>query len=147
MRKLEDFKIYVDGRSEEIQNKLFELSEKFVWESDTKRIAQYTQKPFLYIDAKGLITMGDEMNIFTEHPYTEIKADEILSMKIERKFKPFEKVLVRDDNSMIWRARFYDHCNNNGNRYKHIVTSGQTHKHCIPFKGNEHLHNTTNNPE
>lgn len=71
----------------------------------------------------------------------ELKDLKHVKNKIERKFKPFEKVLVRDDNSMIWRARFYDHCNNNGNRYKHIVTSGQTYKQCIPFKGNEHLHN------
>lgn len=55
-------------------------------------------------------------------------------------FKPFEKVLVRDTCDDIWKACFFSHIEEDSGRY---VTTYLTWKYCIPYKGNEHLLNTT----
>ena len=56
--------------------------------------------------------------------------------------KPFDKVLVRDRDTGIWRASLYSHCN----RYStyHFVTAAGAFIQCIPYEGNEHLLGTTN---
>ena len=68
----------------------------------------------------------------------------IVDIKKEHKFKPFEKVLVRDSYDDVWRASFFSHIKENDGRY---VTTCLTWKFCIPYEGNEHLLGTTNNVE
>ena len=53
------------------------------------------------------------------------------------KFKPFEKVLVRDFESNVWRANFFSHYNND-KEYKYACVYN-VWKYCILFKKNEHL--------
>ena len=69
---------------------------------------------------------------------------EIVDIKKEHQFKPFEKVLVRDSFNDVWRASFFSHIKENDRRY---VTTCVTWKFCIPYEGNEHLLGTTNNVE
>lgn len=66
------------------------------------------------------------------------------TLKKKPQFKPFEKVLVRDNESLKWRCAFYSHFEPY-NEYPH-VTSGSAYAMCIPFEGNEHLIGTTKNP-
>lgn len=66
------------------------------------------------------------------------------TLKKKSQFKPFEKVLVRDEESEKWRCAFYSHFEPNG--IFHHVTTGSAYKMCIPFEGNEHLVGTTKNP-
>lgn len=58
-------------------------------------------------------------------------------------FKPFDKVLVRDDNEADWKCDFFSNISNSG--YYHCINAGW--KQCIPYEGNEHLLGTTINPE
>lgn len=58
-------------------------------------------------------------------------------------FKPFDKVLVRDDNEADWKCDFFSNISNSG--YYHCINAGW--KQCIPYEGNEHLLGTTNKPE
>ena len=69
---------------------------------------------------------------------------EVVEIKKEHQFKPFEKVLVRDSFNDVWRASFFSHIKENDGRY---VTTCVTWKFCIPYEGNEHLLGTTNNVE
>ena len=69
---------------------------------------------------------------------------EVVDIKKEHQFKPFEKVLVRDSFNDVWRASFFSHIKENDGRY---VTTCITWKFCIPYEGNEHLLGTTNNVE
>ena len=69
---------------------------------------------------------------------------EVVEIKKEHQFKPFEKVLVRDSFDDVWRASFFSHIKENDGRY---VTTCVTWKFCIPYEGNEHLLGTTNNVE
>ena len=69
---------------------------------------------------------------------------EVVEIKKEHQFKPFEKVLVRDSYESKWRASFFS---NIGESYAKYVTTGLVWKFCIPYEGNEHLLGTTNNVE
>lgn len=69
---------------------------------------------------------------------------QIVDIKKEYQFKPFEKVLVRDSFDDVWRASFFSHIKEDDGRY---VTTCLTWKFCIPYEGNEHLLGTTNNVE
>lgn len=66
------------------------------------------------------------------------------TLKKKSQFKPFEKVLVKDNETEKWICTFYSHFEPSG-IYYHITTSG-AYKMCIPFEGNEHLVGTTKNP-
>lgn len=69
---------------------------------------------------------------------------QIVDIKKEHQFKPFEKVLVRDSYENKWRASFFSHIKEG---YAKYVTTGFVWKFCIPYEGNEHLLGTTNNVE
>ena len=58
-------------------------------------------------------------------------------VKSEYPFKPFDKVLVRDDYGQEWKINFFSH-------YKKDVTYKYSclkscYRQCIPYEGNEHL--------
>ena len=59
--------------------------------------------------------------------------------------KPFEQVLVRDDENEKWRPEMFSHYNGNSD-LKYGVCGCASFKSCIPYKGNEHLACTTNKP-
>lgn len=69
---------------------------------------------------------------------------EVVDIKKELQFKPFEKVLVRDSYDDMWRASFFSHIKEDDGRY---VTTCFTWKFCIPYEGNEHLLGTTKDVE
>lgn len=69
---------------------------------------------------------------------------QIVDIKKEHQFKPFEKVLVRDSIDDVWRASFFSHIKENDERY---VTTCVTWKFCIPYIGNESLLGTTKDVE
>ena len=69
---------------------------------------------------------------------------QIVDIKKELQFKPFEKVLVRDNYDDMWRASFFSHIKEDDGRY---VTTGLTWKFCIPYIGNESLVGTTKDVE
>ena len=61
----------------------------------------------------------------------------------EYKFKPFDKVLVRDTGQFdVWKAGLFSHCNDNG-----YSCNGAYWAECIPYEGNEHLVGTTDKPK
>ena len=63
----------------------------------------------------------------------------------ERKFEPFEKVLVRDQKADKWTVDLYGfEEKEDGYNYQCV---GGCCVYCIPYKGNEHLLGTTNNPD
>ena len=73
--------------------------------------------------------------------------DEIRSFIKEKnkpRFKPFDKVLVRDELYDIWQNNFFGCKNPKDNTFSCITGEW---KQCIPYEGNEHLLGTTENPE
>lgn len=67
------------------------------------------------------------------------------TLKKKSQFKPFEKVLIRDSESLKWRCAFYSYFEPLST-YHHVIAGQGAYIMCIPFEGNEHLVGTTNNP-
>ena len=66
------------------------------------------------------------------------------TLKKKSQFKPFEKVLVRDNETEKWRCAFYSYFEPYST-YPHVTSNG-AYAMCIPFEGNERLVDTTKNP-
>ena len=85
---LSETKVYVNGKSKEIQEKLFSLGCGWTGGDDIHGIT-YTSKPFLYIDDELNLTCGIDMTHFTKHRNREITAEEILSLDPPT-YRPFK---------------------------------------------------------
>ena len=46
--------------------------------------------------------------------------------------KPFDKVLVRDDDMKVWTCGIYSHFRNNDSDYRYVCTD-EAYKQCIPY--------------
>lgn len=66
-------------------------------------------------------------------------------VKKEHEFKPFDKVLVRDNDNELWATAFYSH--KIDGYYSYVTANSVGFKQCIPFEGNEHLVGTNNSPK
>lgn len=85
---LANTKVYVAGKSKEIQEKLFSFG--FYWCNNNKNVCR-TEKPFLFFREDKEITWSDDMNYFKKHEYREVSAEEILSIeRIEPTYRPFK---------------------------------------------------------
>ena len=60
----------------------------------------------------------------------------------EARFKPFDKVLVRNIDTTWTPALFSQYC-----KIGFRVIGGEICTYCIPYEGNEHLVGTTNKPK
>lgn len=82
-------KVYVNGKSKEIQEKLFSFG--YVWMGDQEPKIENIHRPFLYMSNAGYITCGYDMSAFKEHKYREVPVDEIISLKVtEPSYRPFK---------------------------------------------------------
>lgn len=63
---------------------------------------------------------------------------------IKQEFKPYDKVLVRDDVKDFWKTDIYLSYVENG-CYHYRCTTGH-YRLCIPYEGNEYLLGTTDSP-
>lgn len=138
-------KVYVDGRSAEIQKKLFELG--FSWVESGKEVSN-TDAPFLFMGVDGYeltITYLNNMKEFEKSTHREIKVEDIINIEVPQ-FKPFQKVLVRDNDYQKWRPQFFSHFKEENIEYPY-VGMGESFRKMIPYEGNEHLLNTTDDPD
>lgn len=67
--------------------------------------------------------------------------------KKEYEFKPFDKVLVRDGNDVVWVADIFSNYSNNS-EWKYKTVGGSSWEQCIPYnEQTAHLLGTTENYE
>ena len=99
---------------------------------------------------------ANEMLVDALKASKEPKAKEYLKrfFGIEEKpkyeFKPFDKVLVRDEDDKEWHISLFAReivDDYNGLPYKYECSNGTLWDCCIPFEGNEYLLGTDENPE
>lgn len=57
-------------------------------------------------------------------------------------FKPFDKVLVRDEEENVWYANYFSHYKENEEEYPYACIDS-SYRYCIPYENNEHLLGTT----
>ncbi len=68
---------------------------------------------------------------------------EVVDLKPKVEFKPFDKVLVRDNEDDIWEVSLFGY----KDELYYRCDNGIPWIQCIPYDGNEHLLGTTNNVE
>lgn len=76
---LANTKVYVNGKSKDIQEKLFSLGYK--WYNGDIGVC-HTEFPFLFIYKNKFLSWNDNMVYFSAHGHREISAEEILSLEI-----------------------------------------------------------------
>ena len=84
---LDNTKVYVNGKSEEIQKKLFSFG--YYWYYNKLPKVSLTESPFLFIASDG-ITYSSDMCYFNNHKNTEITAEQILSLELTEGYRPFK---------------------------------------------------------
>lgn len=72
----------------------------------------------------------------------ETKQVEDVKKEPEHEFKPFDRILVRDDDRDYWRPEFFSYKDEEGNT---CCCGGVRYITAIPYEGNEHLAMTTIN--
>lgn len=53
------------------------------------------------------------------------------------KFKPFDRVLVRDEEDDEWVPQFFSRFFDDGDTYPYQTVNGDVWAECIPYEGNE----------
>lgn len=124
-------------------------------------ISEPYAKSYIFYNVNNNKVYFDEINTSTREPDIRLATEEekqrlfkslaavgkhwnaekkvVEDIKKEHQFKPFEKVLVRDNRNEAWRAAFFSYIN----EYKRYVTTSMAWKYCIPYEGNESLLGTT----
>lgn len=64
-------------------------------------------------------------------------------VKVECLFKPFDKVLVRNEDGQVWCANYFSHYKNDTDTNYPYVCIDKRYNYCIPYEGNERLLGTT----
>lgn len=70
---------------------------------------------------------------------------QIVDLKPKCEFKPFDKVLGRNEKDDVWEADLFSHYREESQYPFRCIGFGR--KYCIPYEGNEHLLGTTDNFE
>ena len=147
--------------TEEEKEKLFDAikANGYKWNPETKTLEKVIAPKFKVGDkvAKkcnmsnpvSIIRVGNQYYYLynTDHdcevlPIAEQDDWELVLDKFDiNNLKPFDKVLVRSDNSDIWQCDFFSSYNPNCSNRFHCI--GIWSSICIPYIGNEHLLGTT----
>lgn len=96
-------------------------------------------------DGLALAKSSDKNKLFSFLIRKGYKYDKVQHNIMKQCFKPFDKVLVRDNNTDSWKADIYLGYDEN-NPFPYICTK-TNYSICIPYKDNEYLLGTTNSPE
>ena len=138
IEKLKGSKTYFE--TAEKAEKLHDLLEDlFDWHLD---IYSYVNYSHISVDEDGNWSLFDSIREFEDCDEDFLPIDEILKYEIREEenspitsFKPFDKVLVRDDDT-DWIPAFYK-CYEKGEAYPHNTMEGDSFSQCIPYEGNE----------
>lgn len=76
----------------------------------------------------------------------DAKKGQIVDLKPKVEFKPFDRVLCRDEVGREWHIDLFESVLTDDSEYNYECMVN-VWKICIPYKGNEHLLGTTNNVE
>lgn len=63
---------------------------------------------------------------------------QVEGVKKECPFKPYDKVLARDNERQVWRANYFSHYEGDDKELSYVCID-YPYRYCIPYEGNEHL--------
>jgi hypothetical protein len=99
-----------------------------------------------------VLTINQVTNYCVRASSNEVKEDcftfdEIEPYEPKHEFKPFDKVLVRDNNGEKWVPDMFRYYDDNYPKDYPYRCCANDYKQCIHYAGNEHLLGTSNNPK
>lgn len=80
-----------------------------------------------------------------ENKVWDAEKKQIVDLKPKCKFKPFDKVLGRNEKDDVWEAELFSHYREESQYPFRCI--GFARKYCIPYEGNEYLLGTKNDPK
>lgn len=92
------------------------------------------------LPAEGLVlaTPSDRNKLFSFIIRKGYKYDKKQYKLVKQEFKPFDKVLVRDEINEKWSINLFSYYEGEDQAFPYVCVSGR-YEHCIPYEGNEHL--------
>ena len=106
-----------------------------------------------YLDVNGDSTCYQVVNLLSNGKlvtWGDSDCDLIIELSEEtpkHEFKPFDKVLVRDNPTQEWVCTLLSSVKDDGDYPIYLSICNYPWIECIPYEGNEHLVGTTKNPE
>lgn len=100
----------------------------------------------LPVEGLTLATPFDKNKLFSFLNRKRYKYDKKQYKLIKQEFKPFDKVLVRNDVDRNWTISQFSYYSENDEKYPFICINNFFYSYCIPYKGNECLLGTANSP-
>lgn len=143
------------------KKKLFDAikANGYKWNAETKTLEELIEPKFKVGDRirhkyvrlanRTIISYDENIGYFTTmHDWVRIEYQndwELVPNKFDiTALKPFDKVLVRDNNAQKWVISFFSHCNGL-ETHKHSCINGSGYAQCIPYnEDTKHLIGTPN---
>ena len=98
------------------------------------------------ISSLKLASVTDRNKLFNAIIENGYKYDKEQHKLVKQEFKPFDKVLVRNNICESWKCSFFSHYQTLYGVPYLFVTTSESYKYCIPYKDNEYLLGKTINP-
>lgn len=135
--------------SEAVQRHAFELGYEG-WSVGGKEL-KHSDEPYLFIHPSriGMTTYGsrdyfikDKGALISAADFLALTPEDIQDKPKEPDFKPFDRVLARDDIEDEWHIDFFEKYDDEQDPYGNICLLSHW-RYCIPYEGNERLLGTT----
>lgn len=97
-------------------------------------------------DGLALAKSSDRNKLFSFLIRKGYKYDKEHHKLIKQEFKPFDRVLVRDDTDENWTISQFSYYDENDKKHPFICINNYYYSYCIPYEGNEYLLGTANSP-
>lgn len=103
----------------------------------------------------GTIQSFDDLSMATEEEKNKLlsaliragyKYDQEQHKLVKQEFKPFDKVLVRNDTNDVWLCSLFSQYFIHQAPFNYCCVNGKSYRFCIPYEGNEYLLGTTDSP-
>lgn len=98
-----------------------------------------------HIQLVTIASTTDRNKLYSALTRKGYKYDKEQHILVKQEFKPFEKVLVRDDTNKKWSIDLFSYYDEENKNFPYVCM----HIHycyCIPYEGNEYLLGTTDSP-
>lgn len=95
------------------------------------------------IQLVSIASITDRNTLYSALVREGYRYDEEQHRLVKQEFKPFEKILVRDDATEKWSISQFSYYDEENGDFPYICMNDCCYHYCIPYKGNEYLLGTT----
>lgn len=105
----------------------------------------YSDAITYFVSDINFASIEDKNKLFSALVREGYRYDEKQHRLIKQEFKPFDKVLMRNEDNQTWRACLFSHYRKDL-YFPYVCVGCSAYKQCIPYEGNEYLLGTTDFP-